>query len=369
MPSVVAQSFIMIAGIVVTLIVMARNLRAIRFAGVTREFGLMAAGMLIWGGFLVFQLLFHVVGPIWLGDADMLRIGGVLQDRIRGLFEVAVVLIAVASVAQLAQRLGRLMQGLEQSTSALEREHHARSSLEFELKTAAETLRMARQQESEFLLGLSHELRTPLNGIIGLGSLLGNTELDADQRKLLGTLEQSAQAMLARVGAVIDLSRLRTDQVEVRNLVFSLAELVRSVEALFSPSATEKGLVFSSEVSEAAAGQFIGDSRLTKQLLSTLASLAIRHSPAGSIRMLVDLEPAGDERVWVRFIAIATELVIPPEVTERVRDESGDMREDGGIGLAICWRLATLMDGSLGIESSAGAGTVVTVRLPMRREL
>ena len=364
-----AQNIIMIVGIVVTLIVMARNLRAISFAGVTREFVLMAVGMVIWGGFLVVQLLFHVMGPIWLGDADMLRIGGVLQDRVRGLFESAAALFVVVGIAQLTWRFGRLMQSLEQSTSALEREHRARSTLEAELKAAAETQRMARQQESEFLLGLSHELRTPLNGIIGLGSLLGNTELDADQRKLLGTLEHSAQTMLARVGAVIDLSQLRTEQVEIRSQVFSLAELVRSVEALFAPTATEKGMVFSSEISEAAMGHFIGDNRLTKRLLSTLASLAIKHSPAGSIRTLVDLETAGTELVWVKITAVATGLHFPPEVIERVRDEFGGMREDGGIGLAICWRLATLMDGSLEIESRAGAGTVVTVRLPMRREL
>jgi signal transduction histidine kinase len=136
-----------------------------------------------------------------------------------------------------------------------------------------------------------------------------------------------------------------------------------------APSASEKGLVFSSEISEAAQAKFIGDSRLTKQLLSTLASIAIKYSPAGMIRTEVDIEPAGDDIAWVTFRAVATGLEFAPEVIDRVRSEFGSMRGDGGIGLAICWRLAALMDGSLDIESSAEVGTVITVRLPMRREL
>ena len=186
---------------------------------------------------------------------------------------------------------------------------------------------------------------------------------------MLGTLEQSAHTMLARVGAVIELSQLRTEQVEVRSQVLSPAELVRSVEALYAPSATEKGLAFSSEISEAANAQFLGDSRLTKQLLSTLASIAIKYSPVGAIRTIVDVETTGDEIAAVQFTTAATGLEFPPHVIERVRGEFGGMRDDGGIGLAICWRLAELMDGTLMIESDAEAGAVVTVRLPMRREL
>ena len=168
---------------------------------------------------------------------------------------------------------------------------------------------------------------------------------------------------------MIDLSRLRSRQVEVRTQEFSPAELVRTVEALHAPSATEKGLDFASEIAEAAQAKLIGDIRLTKQLLSTLTSLAIKYSPAGTVQILVDLDPAGDDIVRVRFTVIATGLEFRPEVIERVRSEHGSMRGDGGIGLAICWRLATLMDGELEIESNAKDGTVVRVELPMRREL
>lgn len=366
--TVVPDTFVVFA-LALTLFVMARNLRAISFAGITRELGLIMAGLLAWGAFLLAHILFLVLGPIWLSEAEMLRTDAFMQSGVRWSFETIAAIIILAGVVQIPRRFGRLMQNLEQSTSALEHEHEARSSLEAQLKAATATQRTSEQAESEFLLGLSHELRTPLNGIIGLGSLLGNTPLDADQRRLLGTLEQSAHTMLARVGAVIELSQLRTEQVEVRSQVLSPAELVRSVEALYAPSATEKGLAFSSEISEAANAQFLGDSRLTKQLLSTLASIAIKYSPVGAIRTIVDVETTGDEIAAVQFTTAATGLEFPPHVIERVRGEFGGMRDDGGIGLAICWRLAELMDGTLMIESDAEAGAVVTVRLPMRREL
>ncbi len=369
MLSTAVQDIFVILVLAFTLYVMARNLRAISFAGISRELGLIAIGMAIWGGYHLVHLVFLAVGPIWISEAGMLRLGTGLQTWVRWLIETVATILFLAGIVQLTWRFGRLMQNLEQSESALEHEHQARTTLEGKLKAATATQKSSSQQESEFLLGLSHELRTPLNGIIGLGNLLGNTTLDSDQRKLLGTLEQSAQAMLARVSAVIDLSRLRSRQVEVRTQEFSPAELVRSVEALHAPSATEKGLVFASEIAEAADAMLIGDSRLTKQLLSTLASLAIKYSSAGTVRILVDSESAGEDIARVQFTAIATGLEFRPEVIERVRAERGSMRGDGGIGLAICWRLATLMEGGLEIESNAGTGTVVRVQLPMRRAL
>tara|TARA_R110002073_G_scaffold141534_4_gene292651 strand:- start:9524 stop:10648 length:1125 start_codon:yes stop_codon:yes gene_type:complete len=360
---------IVILALVLTLIVMARDLPAISFAGVTHELGLVMLGLVVWGCFLLGHLLFLAAGPIWFGEAEMLRIDTVIQTWVRWSVETVAAIIILAGVVQIPRRFARVTQNLEHSTSALESEHQARATIESELKAVMATQRASSQQDSEFLLGLSHELRTPLNGIIGLGNLLGNTSLDPAQRKLLATMEQSAQTMLARVGVVIELTRLRSEQVEVRNQVFSPAELVKSVEALFAPTARDKGLVFSVETSAAATTQVIGDSRLTRQLLSTLVSLAIKHSPAGTVRSLVDVEPEGEGLAWVKFTVTATGQHFQSEVVERVRAQFGSMRGDEGLELAICWRLATLMDGSLDVDSNADTGTIVTARLPMRQEV
>ncbi len=175
--------------------------------------------------------------------------------------------------------------------------------------------------------------------------------------------------MLARVAAVIDLSRLRTEKVEIRQQVFSPAELVKSVEALFLPTASKKGITLSSQATEAASAQVIGDFRLTKQLLSTLASIAIKYSSAGTVGIIVDLEPAVNDVAWVEFTCRATELRFPADTINQVRAEMGSLRGDGGIGLAICLQLASVMDGTLDLDSTAEAGTVVTVRLPVRCEV
>ena len=369
MLSTAVQDVFVILMLALTLVVMARNLRAISYVGVSRQLGLIAAGMAIWGGFHLVHLLFLLMGPLWLGDSQLLQVSGVMQTWVRWACESLATILFLLGVVQLTWRFGRLMQALEESRSAYENEHNARTSLESELKTAATTQRTSSLQESEFLLGLSHELRTPLNGIIGLGSLLGNTKLDPAQRKLLGTLEESAQTMLARVAAVIDLSRLRTEKVEIRQQVFSPAELVKSVEALFLPTARKKGITLSSQATEAASAQVIGDFRLTKQLLSTLASIAIKYSSAGTVGIIVDLEPAVNDVAWVEFTCRATELRFPADTINQVRAEMGSLRGDGGIGLAICLQLASVMDGTLDLDSTAEAGTVVTVLLPVRCEV
>ncbi len=369
MLSTAAQDVFVILVLALTLFVMARNLRAISFAGLTRELGLIAAGMLLWGSFHLFHLLFLLLGPLWASEAMMLEWGNLLQTYVRWGVETVATILFLAGVVRLTQRFGRLLAALDQSASALAQEHRARTTLEAELKAAGATQRQAGRQESEFLLGLSHELRTPLNGIIGLGSLLGNTNLDPNQRRLLGTLEQSAQTMLARVGAVIELSQLRTGDVEVRAGSFSPAELVRSIIALFGPSAQESGLTLIGQASEAAETIMVGDSRLTRQMLSILTSLAIKYSPAGTVTIAVDLDPAPDDIVAVTFTLVASELDFPGEVIERVSADQGSMRGDGGIGLATCWQLAGLLEGSLTISSDSASGTTIRVNLPMRHEV
>ena len=369
MLSTAVQDVFVVLALALTLFVMARNLRAISFAGISRELGLIAVGMAIWGGYHLIHLVFLLVGPILADGGQTVQIGTVLETWVRWACETVATIFFLLGVVQLTWRFGRLMESLEQSASALEHEVSVRTTLESELKTAAETQRVASQHESDFLLGLSHELRTPLNGIIGLGSLLGNTALDPAQRKLLATMEQSAQTMLARVSVVTNLSQLKSDQVEVRNQAFSPADILKSVEALFEPAARDKGLVFAAEITPAATKQVIGDSRLTRQLFSTLAALVIKHSPPGILRGLLEVEEEGEGLAWVKFTATVEQLYFPPKVIERVRAEFANMSGDGGVGLAICWRLATLMDGTLEIESSAEAGTVITVCLPMRRDV
>lgn len=368
MLSTMAQDAFILIALAVALFLITNSELPISFGGQLRDLGLIAAAMFVWGGYHVVHLIFLILGQIWAGDVEILRIAAFLQIHIRWIVELVATLLLLTGLVRMIRKRGQLRQELRATSTTLERGMQVRQSLESELKNASQSQKVKTQNESEFLLALSHELRTPLNGIIGLGSLLGNTELDHNQRRLLATLEQSAQTMLSRVSAVVELSRLRTENVEVRSVVFSPAELARSIEALFSLSATEKGLALTNESTQAAQAAAIGDSLLTKQLLSTLISLAIKHSTAGSIHLLVDLETAGEEMVWVQFTASASGLCFPPEVVEHVKADLGSTRGEGGLGLAICWRLAKLMEGQLAIESDPAAGTVVTVRLPMRRE-
>jgi len=369
MLSAAVQDVLVILVLAITLVVMARNLRAISLVAVRRELGLIAIGMLLWGGFHLFHLAFALLGPLLADEARILQWGELFQTYVRWGVETIAIILFLAGLVRLTLRFGRLRAGLDKSASDLAQEHSARATLEAELKAASATRQQAGRQESEFLLALSHELRTPLNGIIGLGSLLENTSLDANQRRLLGTLEQSAQTMLERVGAVIELSQLRTGDVEVRAVSFSPAELVRSVIALHAPSAQESGLTLVGEASEPAETTMVGDSRLTRQMLSILTSLAIKYSPAGMVTLTVDLDPAQEETVPVTFAVAASELDLPAEAIERLRSEQGGMRGDGGIGLATCWQIASLMEGDLSIASDSTSGTTIRAMLPMRHEV
>jgi signal transduction histidine kinase len=324
--------------------------------------------MTVWGLFHAANLTFLLLGDIWLGHDDIIRIHGFVQSWVRWPFDAVAALLFLAGLVRLAGYLTELEASVAKSTAQIETERDARDGVASALKAEARAQRELSRTKSEFLLGLSHELRTPLNGIIGLGSLLENTQLADDQRRLLGALQQSAHAMLSRLTEVLDLSRLENERVEPRTVAFSPAEATKSVEALFLPLAVEKGLRMSCVISPAAETMVIGDNILTKQILSALVSNAIKYTQRGTVDIKADLAGGGGGYAWLTLTVTDTGLGMPEELVRQIRQQgAASAGAEGGIGLFIAQRLARLMGGDLTIASGPDeAGSVVTARIQVQ---
>lgn len=353
-----------VAGIVLCL----RFARLPAFKSIRLEFGAIIAGLMIWLFYHGVDLLVILFAPLFLQDGAAREISGFIHSELRFFTDVGATILLAFGFLRLLSRLVGLHDQLSKSEAELREEIGTRDRAEEGLLASAATQRESSRLKSEFLVSISHELRTPLNGILGLASLLSNTGLGDDQRRLLTTLEQSAKAMLTRVSDVLELARLESGQKELRTVAFNPAEMATNVEALYLPFASEKELKVTAEAVPEADRDVIGDYAMARQALSNIVSNAIKYTPAGSVEIKTRIEAADAERVWLEFEVTDTGIGIDPGLVERINGaESGINQGEVGLGLAIAWHIARLMDGRLELERLQN-GTRAVLRVQAQRE-
>ncbi|MGE3275892.1 MAG: ATP-binding protein [Vicinamibacterales bacterium] len=259
----------------------------------------------------------------------------------------------------------RRMVGIVRDVTA---EHAAEEAM----RQARDAAEEAARSKSTFLTTMSHEIRTPLNAVIGVSGLLDATPLDEDQRRLVGVVQTSAQALLALVDDVLDFSKLEAGRVEVDARAFEPRILVDTVVRVVTAASTERRVDLSHQVDPSVPAWLRGDDTRLKQILLNLVSNAVKFTPpGGEVRLDVRLDatgPAGGVLVCrVRDSGIG----IPADRLSRLfqpfsQADSSTTREYGGtgLGLAISQRLAVLLGGAISVESQPGVGSAFTLRVP-----
>ncbi|MFO1013257.1 MAG: ATP-binding protein [Caulobacteraceae bacterium] len=240
------------------------------------------------------------------------------------------------------------------------------------LVKAKEAAEAASRSKSEFLANMSHEIRTPLNGVMGVASALGRTQLEPEQREMVGLIESSAQTLEALLSDVLDLARIESGRLTLKTDPFDLTQSIRDVAALFQASAEAKGLDLITEIDPAVEGRFEGDAPRIRQILSNLVSNAVKFTDRGSIRLTARAEdtPEGAAlTVSVRDTGIGFDGETAQRLFERFEQADGSItRKYGGtgLGLAISRSLAQAMGGGLTAEGVPGEGATFafTVILP-----
>lgn len=276
------------------------------------------------------------------------------------------IFLSLARQGGIAVENARLYQQLKEAKSNLEAQVEARTA---ELARKNEELQKANRLKSEFLAKMSHELRTPLNSIIGFSDMLLNQlygPLNDQQQDSLERVLRNGKHLLALINDVLDLSKIEASRMPVRIEPCIPREVLMQVISAVEPLARKKGHRL---VHDLANSPTIVKSDQTKvrQIVLNLLTNAINFTETGEIR----LESKKTETHWI--ITVSDDGIgIAPDQLERIFEEfyqvdSSTTRKVGGtgLGLPICLRMASLLGGTISVESTLGVGSVFTVTLPL----
>lgn len=244
-----------------------------------------------------------------------------------------------------------------------------------QLRFALKTAEKANRAKSDFLSRMSHDIRTPLNAVLGMKDI-ADSHLD-DTVKVKDCLKKiglSGQHLLGLINDVLDMSKIESGEMSLREDVVSLPETLENVVGIMQPQFKEKEQRFSVRLQCVAHEQFFTDALRLRQIFLNILSNACKFTPEGGyISMDVQELSAEGGVAWFAFTIADTGIGMQPEYLShlfdafsRELDSRVDKTEGTGLGMAITKSIVDLLGGRIEVTSSPGLGTTFRVTLPLK---
>ena len=310
--------------------------------------------------------------------------GIVRRSFIQSLMTIAVMIIMFVFIFALNRRNAKLT--LESETAQAEirgkqEELEQRITLQKKLEEQSQELSVALTAAEEaskaktvFLSNMSHEMRTPMNAIIGLDSIaLNDSSISPTTRDYLEKIGASADHLLHLINDILDMSRIESGRMVLKNEEFSFPDLLKAINTMFSSQCAEKGLEYECHIQDEVDDYYIGDNMKLRQVLINVLSNAVKFTPEGGrVDLTVSCKAKYDGKTTLSFEVADTGIGISREYLPHIFDtfsqeDSSTTSKYGssGLGMAISKNIVEMMNGTIEVESEKGRGSVFTVTVTL----
>ncbi len=259
---------------------------------------------------------------------------------------------------------------LEQRIALQEKLEEQSQTLSDALAAAEE----ANRAKTAFLSNMSHEIRTPMNAIIGLDNIaLNDPDISEKTRNYLEKIGASAEHLLNLINDILDMSRIESGRLTIKNEEFSFPELLKAINTMFSSQCGEKGLDYQCHIQGEVDDYYIGDTMKLRQVLINILGNAVKFTPeGGKVDFSVRRTAKYDGKTTLCFRIADTGIGMSREYLPHIFDafsqeDSSTTSKYGssGLGMAITKNIVEMMNGKIEVESEKGRGSVFTVTVTL----
>lgn len=237
------------------------------------------------------------------------------------------------------------------------------------LLNAKKEAEAATRAKSDFLATMSHEIRTPMNGVLGMLSLLKNTQLTEDQLNRVRIAQNSGQSLLALINDILDFSKIEANKLELESITFDINKTLVNCAETLANMTDKKGIELIIDTRGLIEPMVKGDPNRVRQILTNLISNAVKFTNIGEV--MVSIKQSRREKQWILDIEIHDTGVgiskdkIPNLFNAFNQLDSSTTREFGGtgLGLAIVSNLCKQMNGTISVKSEPDKGSCFTATI------
>ena len=242
------------------------------------------------------------------------------------------------------------------------------------LNDALSAAEEASKAKTAFLSNMSHEIRTPMNAIIGLDSIaLNDPDISERTREYLEKIGSSAEHLLGLINDILDMSRIESGRLTLKNEEFSFRKLLDAVNTMFHSQCQDKGLTYRFNMTPDINEYYIGDNMKLRQILINTLGNAVKFTDeGGEVQLQIERKAKFEGKSTLCFKISDTGIGISEDYLpylydafSQEEDSSTNKYGSSGLGMAITKSLVEMMNGNILVESEKGVGTTFTVTVTL----